>query len=89
MEPDEKLLDVTEASGLCHLKVSTLRRWVGGRRLPFVKLGRRVLFRHEDIKKLIERNLVPALNGATQAGRRRFAGDAPKADPVDSMVQMK
>jgi excisionase family DNA binding protein len=71
MEFDEKLLDVTEAAGLCRLRVSTLRRWVGERRVPFVKLGRRVLFRHEDIKELITQNLVPALNETTPAQRRR------------------
>jgi len=87
MEFDRKLLDVTEAAGLCHLKVSTLRRWVGARRLPFVKLGRRVLFRHEDIKEMIEQNLVPALNGlAVPIGKDN---GTEQGDPVDSMVQMK
>ncbi len=60
MENDQKLLDVTETAELCHLKVSTIRRWVLGRRLPYVKLGRRVLFRRSDIETLIERNVVPA-----------------------------
>jgi excisionase family DNA binding protein len=60
MTGDGVLLSVTEAAELCHLKASTIRRWILNRRLPFVKLGRRVLLRRNDIEALIERNVVPA-----------------------------
>jgi excisionase family DNA binding protein len=63
MERDQKLLDVTETAELCHLKVSTIRRWVANRRLTSIKLGRRVLFRRRDIEALIERSIVPARSG--------------------------
>ena len=60
MNSDPHLLDVTEVAQLCHLKAATIRRWVQKRRLPFVKLGRRVLFRKGDIEALIEQSVVPA-----------------------------
>jgi excisionase family DNA binding protein len=58
-----QLLNVAEAAEMCHLKVSTIRRWIFNRRLPFVKLGRRVLLRSSDIEALIEQNIVPARDG--------------------------
>jgi excisionase family DNA binding protein len=64
MDRDWKLLSVTEAAELCRLKASTIRRWVLKRRVPFVKLGRRVLFRQTDIERLIKRSVVPAHTSA-------------------------
>ena len=55
-----RLLNVTEAASLLRLRVSTVRAWVLQRRVPFVKLGGRVLFRRSDLEKLIESSVQPA-----------------------------
>ncbi len=54
------LANLTEAAELLRLKPSTIRAWVLRRKIPFVKLGRRVLFRHSDLEALITGNVVPA-----------------------------
>ena len=54
------LLTLSEASELLRLKVSTLRAWVLRRRIPYVKLSRRVFLRRTDIERLISDSVVPA-----------------------------
>jgi excisionase family DNA binding protein len=57
---DSELLSVDESAGLLHIRVSTVRAWILTRRIPFVKLGRRVFLRRQDLNALIERSVVPA-----------------------------
>ena len=57
-EPD--LLTLPEAAPLLRLKVSTLRAWIFRRKLPYVKLGARVLLRRADVDALITASIVPA-----------------------------
>ncbi len=57
---ESELLSVDESAELLHLKPSTVRDWLLKRRIPFVKLGRRVFVRRMDIEKLISSSLVPA-----------------------------
>lgn len=52
------LLSVAEAAELLRLSKHTIRAWLSQRRLPFVKLGGRVLFRMEDLVTFINSNLV-------------------------------
>lgn len=54
------LLSVDEGAAFSHLKSSTLRDWVLNRKIPFVKLGRRVFLRRQDLQALIDRSVVPA-----------------------------
>ncbi len=54
------LVNLVEAAEMLRLKSSTLRAWVLRRKIPFVKLGRRVLFRRSDLEALIAENVVPA-----------------------------
>lgn len=54
------LVNLTEAAEMLRLKPSTLRAWVLRRKIPFVKLGRRVLFRRSDIEALIAVSVIPA-----------------------------
>ena len=54
------LLTVTETADLLRLKVSTIRAWVLQRRIAFVKLGKRVFFRRQDLENLVTSSLVPA-----------------------------
>ena len=57
---ESDLLTVTEAASLIRLKPSTVRAWVLRRRIPYVKVGRRVLFRRSDLEALITSSVVPA-----------------------------
>jgi excisionase family DNA binding protein len=60
-KPSEgELFDVSGGAGYLNLKDKTLRAWILQRRIPYVKLGRRVLFRKRDLDALIENSLVPA-----------------------------
>jgi excisionase family DNA binding protein len=54
------LLDVEEAAAYCHIKTATIRDWVFKKKVPFVKMGRRVLLRRQDLEKLIADSVVPA-----------------------------
>ena len=55
------LLDVPESARYTHLQRSTIRSWILNRRLPHVKLGRRVFLRRQDLDRLIAKSFVPAL----------------------------
>ena len=52
--PDDRLLDVREASAILGLKPATLYQWAYERRIPVVKLfGRALRFKTSTIMKLI------------------------------------
>ncbi len=53
-----KLLSISEASAATLLTISTLRKWTRTNRIPFVRLGRRVLFREDELAKFIESRTV-------------------------------
>jgi excisionase family DNA binding protein len=55
-----ELLSLREAAGRLKVSVHTIRAWGYQRRLPIVKLGRRTLFREEDIEKFINKGLIEA-----------------------------
>lgn len=57
----EKLLSFEEAQALTGIRVSTWRAWSAQRRIPIVRLGRRLKIREHDLQKLIDSNVVPAL----------------------------
>jgi len=54
------LLSIPEAADMTRLTESTIRDWLNQRRIPCVKLGRRVLLRRADLVALIEAGYVPA-----------------------------
>jgi excisionase family DNA binding protein len=58
---DSDLLTLPETAAVLRLKVSTVRAWVLRRRIPFLKMGGRVLFRRADLETFIARCFVPAL----------------------------
>jgi excisionase family DNA binding protein len=64
------LLSVDEAAEFMKLKSSTVRDWILMRRIPFVKLGRRVFLRKADLEKLIADSVVSPNSGDTN--RRRI-----------------
>ena len=59
-----ELLDLKEGAKELRLSIHTLRAWVYQKRIPFVRLGRRVLLRREDLERLVENNLVEARDKA-------------------------
>jgi excisionase family DNA binding protein len=56
--PVPHLLSVQEAARYLSLSVHTLRTWVSERRVPYIKLGRRVLFRQADLDRLAADHLI-------------------------------
>lgn len=42
------------------ISVHTLRSWIYQKRIPHVKLGRRVFLRREDLENFVNRNIVEA-----------------------------
>lgn len=54
------LMNIDEAAQCLRLQPSTLRRWVYERRISYVKLGRRVLFRKDVLDDLIKNSERPA-----------------------------
>ena len=55
-----ELLDLKEGARELKLSIYTLRAWVYQKRIPFVRLGRRVLLRREDLESFVNKNLVEA-----------------------------
>jgi len=55
-----ELLDLREGAKELKLSIHTLRAWIYQKRLPCVRLGRRVLLRREDLENLINKNLIEA-----------------------------
>ncbi|KPJ86759.1 MAG: hypothetical protein AMS17_11045 [Spirochaetes bacterium DG_61] len=56
----EKLLDIREAANILSLKTKTLYAYIHKRRIPFVKLGARVLFDPERLQNWVkERSVEP------------------------------
>jgi excisionase family DNA binding protein len=56
LEPIEPLLDVTKAAHLLGISVKTLRDWIQGRRIDYVKVGARVMIRPETIRQFVTNN---------------------------------
>jgi excisionase family DNA binding protein len=54
------LLDSKEAAREMKISIHTLRAWTYQRRLPVVKLGRKSLFRREDIESFVSKSIVRA-----------------------------
>lgn len=54
------LLSVNESAEVLRIKASTVREWILLRKIPFVKLGRRVFLQRGELEALINRSVVPA-----------------------------
>jgi excisionase family DNA binding protein len=54
-----QLLDVAETAEMLRLKESTIRSWILKRRIPFVRMGRRVFVRRADAQRLIDSVVMP------------------------------
>jgi excisionase family DNA binding protein len=54
------LLSLEETAKELRLSIHTLRAWVYQKRIPVVKLGRRVLVKREDMEAFVNENVVKA-----------------------------
>jgi carbon storage regulator CsrA len=63
---DKNLLQVSAAANRLGISKGTLYRWVYMRRIPYIKLGRRLLFSPEDLDKLIKASRIDPM----EMGRR-------------------
>ena len=57
---ESQLLTLPEASRLLRVQVSTLRAWRCQRRLPFHKIGRKVMLKRSDVQAFIDASVVPS-----------------------------
>jgi excisionase family DNA binding protein len=55
-DPIEPLLDVSRAAHLLGISVKTLRDWIQGRRIDYVKVGTIVMIRPETIRQFVTSN---------------------------------
>lgn len=54
------LLTLQEGADQLRLSIHTIRSWVFQKRIPYVRLGRRVLLRREDLDEFVNKNVVEA-----------------------------
>ena len=54
------LLTVQEGAEQLRLSIHTIRAWVFQKRIPVVRLGRRVLLRRSDLEEFVDKNVVEA-----------------------------
>ena len=57
----EKLLNIHQAAETVGLTVKTLYTYICKRKIPFVKLGSRVLFDPEKLAAWVERNSIDSI----------------------------
>jgi len=55
-----ELLSLKEGAKELKLSIHTLRAWIYQKRLPCVRLGRRVLLRKQDLEELVNKSVVEA-----------------------------
>ena len=60
-----ELISPNEAAKLLHIKKQTLAVWRCAKRhaLPYVKVGRRVLYRRKDLERFVEKNVHAGRKG--------------------------
>ncbi len=58
MDRKRRLVNIKEAALYIGLKVSTLYGWVSEKKIPYVKIGDRVLFDIADLDAFIEKSKV-------------------------------
>ena len=58
MVEETKLMDVSETAEMLRLKESTIRSWILKKKIPYVKLGRRVFVRRSDAQNAIDTSVI-------------------------------
>ena len=57
------LLSVREAADFLGLKPVTIYKYINSRSIPFIKIGRRVLFEPEDLESWLKDKKIPVIGG--------------------------
>ncbi len=57
----DKLLNVSQLADILGLKKITIYEWVRNNKIPFIKLGKRVLFHPSDVEEFIKTNRKEAV----------------------------
>lgn len=57
----EPLLSISEAARILAVSPATLRTWIHRKRIPYVKMGRRVGFHPDTIRNFIAQNTRSAV----------------------------
>ena len=58
LQDNRTIMDINELSEHLSISVSTLYKWVSMKQIPYAKVGRRVVFDQEDIKKWFNEHKV-------------------------------
>jgi excisionase family DNA binding protein len=56
MQTETLVLDIKEAAARLRLSPWTIRRWIQEKKLPVVRLGRRVMVEPKALKQLVAKN---------------------------------
>ena len=59
----ENLMSIEEAAEYLGLKVSTIYKYTSSRKLPFIKIGSRVLFSREILEDFIRAHIIEPVTG--------------------------
>jgi excisionase family DNA binding protein len=51
----ENLISVDDLAGMLRLAPQTIRNWVAQRKLPYIRVGRRTMFRRKSIEAWLDR----------------------------------
>ena len=70
MKELRSLIGAKDAAKLLGIKLATLRKWSAERRVPYVRLGRRVLYNPEALKRIIRAGEQPALRPLNGSGHK-------------------
>jgi excisionase family DNA binding protein len=54
------LMSLPECSQEMKISIYTLRSWIYQKRIPIVKLGRRVLIKREDLEEFVNKSVIEA-----------------------------
>ena len=61
MQKIDELLNFRDAAAALGVSTAAIRLWTRQRRIPFIRLGTRVMFRAHDLQQTIDDNFYPSL----------------------------
>lgn len=75
MKEISSLLSARQAASLLGIKLATLRKWTHERRIPCIRLGRRVLYDPEALERVIRAGEQPVLRPLNGSGHNTHPGE--------------
>ena len=58
MEERHEILRVYECSQMLRVKEPTIRAWIQTKKVPVVRIGRRVFIKRETVEKILQEGLI-------------------------------